>query len=375
MFIDRRQFIKKVLGVGYIGGASFFNISAGELIEKTDIQVDDEYRKKLNTFFQTRFGFNLLNLFMVHSQSDFKDEEFALIRELGFNFVRLPMDYRCWTDENDPYTIKEPVLRKIDKAVELGVKYKIHICLNFHRAPGWTVAEPKEKMNLWEDEEAQNICSYHWKIFAERYKGISPEQLSFNLLNEPAEVSPDVHRKVIKKLLESIRTVDRERPILCDGRMWCHKPPVELADLGIIASFHMYEPFHLTHYKAEWAGKWDNVDVPNYPNDQDENRKWNRDTLWNVYMKPWKDLEEKGVPVFVGEFGCYNKTPHKSVINWLTDCLSLFQEAGWGWALWNFIGSFGPLNSQREDVDYEELKGFKVDRQMLSLLQTFAKTS
>lgn len=43
-------------------------------------------------------GFNLLNKFMSDSQKPFEERDFADIAELGFDFVRLPLDYRCWTD-------------------------------------------------------------------------------------------------------------------------------------------------------------------------------------------------------------------------------------------------------------------------------------
>ena len=46
-------------------------------------------------------------------------------------------------------------------------------------------------------------------------------------------------------------------------------------------------------------------------------------------------------------------------------------EAGLGWALWNFRGSFGVLDSGRADVKYEDVHGHKVDRAMLELLRKY----
>jgi endoglucanase len=54
---------------------------------------------------------------------------------------------------------------------------------------------------------------------------------------------------------------------------------------------------------------------------------------------------------------------------WLKDFLTLWQEAGWGFAIWNFRGSFGILNSQRKDVKYENFKNHLLDRKLLELLQ------
>ena len=52
----------------------------------------------------------------------------------------------------------------------------------------------------------------------------------------------------------------------------------------------------------------------------------------------------------------------------LEDCLKNYRKAGLGWALWNFDGSFGILDSGRKDVAYEDFHGHKLDRKMLDLL-------
>jgi hypothetical protein len=87
------------------------------------------------------------------------------------------------------------------------------------------------------------------------------------------------------------------------------------------------------------------------------------------FITPWKRLEESGVGVFVEEWGAYNRTPHAVVLAWMKDCLDNWRKAGWGWALWNFRGSFGILDSGRKDVQYEDFHGHKLDRAMLELLQ------
>ena len=45
-------------------------------------------------------GFNLLNKFNGQNEP-FAEEDFQWLAELGFNFVRLPMDYRMWIEEGD----------------------------------------------------------------------------------------------------------------------------------------------------------------------------------------------------------------------------------------------------------------------------------
>jgi len=89
-------------------------------------------------------GFNLLEKFN-RSNRRFREDDFRWIRDFGFNFVRLPMDYHMWIIDGDWRRINERVLEEIDEAVEFGEKYGIHVNINFHRAPGYTVARPAEE--------------------------------------------------------------------------------------------------------------------------------------------------------------------------------------------------------------------------------------
>jgi len=47
----------------------------------------------------------------------------------------------------------------------------------------------------------------------------------------------------------------------------------------------------------------------------------------------------------------------------------ILKHHGIGWALWNFRGNFGVLDSQRADVAYENWHGHQLDRKLLTLLQ------
>jgi len=58
------------------------------------------------------------------------------------------MEYRCWTDPTDWTKLREEVLREVDEAVRFGEKYGIHVCLNFHRAPGYCVNPPPEPKSV-----------------------------------------------------------------------------------------------------------------------------------------------------------------------------------------------------------------------------------
>ncbi|MBQ6107350.1 MAG: cellulase family glycosylhydrolase, partial [Thermoguttaceae bacterium] len=116
-------------------------------------------------------GFNLLEKFNARNVP-FVEDDFRMIHDLGFNFVRLPMDYRGWIVDGDRRKFDEKTLKEIDLAVEYGLKYGIHTMINFHRAPGYTVARPQENPLVWDDQETLDVCALHWQTFAKRYAGI-----------------------------------------------------------------------------------------------------------------------------------------------------------------------------------------------------------
>jgi len=83
------------------------------------------------------------------------------------------------------------------------------------------------------------------------------------------------------------------------------------------------------------------------------------------------ELVRRGIGVHCGEAGCYNRTPHAVFLAWMEDVLDILQGHGIGWALWNFRGPFGLLDSGRADADYEDWHGAKLDRKLLALLQRY----
>ncbi len=316
-------------------------------------------------------GFNLLEKFTQHEGGNppFQESDFAVLSEWGFDFVRLPMSYRCWAEPGDWLTLREGELKDVDQAVALGRKHRVHVNLNLHRAPGYCVNPPRERLDLWRDEKALEACAFHWGHLAKRYKGIPNERVSFDLLNEPPDISEATYVRVVRRLVEAIRAEDPQRLIIADGLKWGSTPVMGLAALGIAQSTRGYEPVQISHYKANWMRGSDQWPEPTWPLHPGQPGEVNQKTLRANRIEPWKRLEEKGVGVHVGEWGAFNRTPHAVVLAWMRDCLALWKEAGWGWALWNLRGGFGVLDSGRADVTYEDFRGHKLDRQMLEVLR------
>ena len=225
------------------------------------------------------YGFNLLEYFSIdedwmqhfpYKLGDFLEDDFRWMRDWGFNFARLPMDYRLWTDPQDMMKISEKKVEPIDRAIKLGEKYGVHININLCRAPGeWIqddarpsitgIREEPEKTSVYQDKATFDAFVHQWDFFAARYKSIPAKQLSFNLVNEPLERGVDHdtglrdYTRLAKASIEAIRSRDPQRLIVSDGYQVAHEPIPELYDTGVIQSCHDYWPHELTHFRVPWA--------------------------------------------------------------------------------------------------------------------------
>jgi aryl-phospho-beta-D-glucosidase BglC (GH1 family) len=212
-------------------------------------------------------GFNLLEKFTQGGDAPYSEWDFDTIAEWGFDFVRLPTDYRIWTPS--PGRHVEARVEEIDRAIRLGRERRIHVNLCLHRAPGYCVNPPRETLDLWgegkDGDEARRQFAAQWRMFAERYHGVPSSELSFDLVNEPGAVSAAAYVRAARAAVEAIREKDPQRLIIADGTSWGQKPVPELAALEIAQSTRGYMPFGLTHYKASWVEGSDKWPEPAWP--------------------------------------------------------------------------------------------------------------
>ncbi|MHB8898006.1 MAG: glycoside hydrolase family 5 protein [Thermoguttaceae bacterium] len=377
MPFDRREFLKAA-------GAALAGVAlTGEQILAAEQAV--------RTAIPRWRGFNLTNFFQAFSRGEegegmVSEDDLKWIRDWGFDFVRLPMDYWLWIDSDwrntrqmspdDLEKIDERMMEKVDRTVELGAKYGLHVSLNFHRAPGYCINNPeREPLVLWSDSRAEDAFVFHWDLFAKRYRGVPAQQLSFNLVNEAPGVregymTAEDYRRVMTRATEAIRRSSPDRTIIIDGLSVGNKVVENMIPTGVAQSVHAYTPAGISHYHASWVDKDMSFPTPTWPLlNKDGSVKCDRAAL-EAHYAPWGELARKGIGVHCGEAGCYNKTPHDVFHAWLADVLDILKGHGIGYALWNFRGSFGLLDSGRSDIDYEEWHGHKLDRRLLTLLQS-----
>jgi endoglucanase len=326
------------------------------------------------------------------------EEDFRLISDFGFDFVRLPVQYWNWVDYTDKtprggplakdlLKIKESGLVPIDNVIELARKYKLHASLDMVRAPGFNFREAalgqdNEPFSLWRDKEAQDAFVFYWDMFAKRYRGISSKELSFDLLNEPQmrsalpprpnnDLTRARYQKVMTMATEKIRETSPDRIILVEGLdkiATADDIVPELIPLGVAQSMHGYAPGQLTHYRT-WIDVGKDFALPTWPLKQSDGSTFGLDELEKLY-EPWGWLVSQGIGVHCGEFGVSSSTPHDVALRFMHDQLDIWKRYGIGWTYLSLHGGFtGVTDSNRPDVAYEDFHGYKLDRKLLTLLQ------
>jgi endoglucanase len=324
-----------------------------------------------------RRGFNLPVQAPNQRGLALRESDFEWMAGWGFDFARLPLSYWAWTNRKDWMSIDERALAPVDQAIEYSRQHGVHINLCLHRIPGYCVNgrelepfllfdSPRESM-----EKALAAATHQWRFFAERYQAIPSTRLSFDLLNEPPWMNDQTrYVEIVHALVAAIREKSPDRLIVADGADLGQTPVPGIVDLGLVQSTRGYLPKAVSHYTATWVPKneFESFAPPTWPLVDAKGQTWDRGKLRQELIAKWQPLVARGVPVHVGEWGCFNRTPHDVALAWMNDLLALWKEAGWGWAMWNLRGTFGIVDSGRSDVAYEDFHGHKLDRKMLELL-------
>jgi aryl-phospho-beta-D-glucosidase BglC (GH1 family) len=382
--INRREFLKTVA----ISTAATTTLLAGASLQA------EAPAKSGNPFPRWR-GFNLTDFNSPNpapARWGTTDEDLKWMIDWGFDFIRLPMAYPRYLEFDRSRNIRpdevtqfnERELDRIEAFVRNAQKQGLHVSINLHRAPGYCInAGFHEPFDLWKSSEAQDAFYAHWGMWAKRFKDVAPEKISFDLLNEPAmrsdmndqhaknsDIPGELYRKVAKGAVDAIRAANPRHLVIADGNRVGNLVTPELKDLNIGQSCRGYYPGTISHFRAPWANKDpEKCPPPVWPGKM--NGEMFDRTKLETYYKDWIALAKSGVGVHCGECGCWNKTPHIVFLAWFEDVLSILTSNKIGYALWNFRGDFGILDSRRDDVAYEDWHGHKLDAKLLALLKKY----
>lgn len=294
-----------------------------------------------------RRGINLGNMLDAPHEGDWgltvKEEYFDLIKEAGFDLVRLPVRWSAHADESVPYTIDPDFFVRIDKVVDWALERDLSIIVNVHHY----------------EEMATDPRSYKdrflgfWKQISRHYKD-HPSTVLFELLNEPnGELDASLWNKYLLDTLKVIRETNPRRdviigPVNQNAYDWLSTLNVP-EDEHIIVTFHYYLPFRFTHQGAGWVGN----------SDRWLGTTWDATNAEKTEITKNFDLaadwaQRHNVCILLGEFGAYLKADMESRIRWTEFVRSEAERHNFAWAYWQFASDFGVYDSDakvwREDL-------------------------
>jgi hypothetical protein len=225
-------------------------------------------------------GFNLIGMYTLQwdeTNQGFKQNSFSTIAELGFNFVRLPLDYRTYTLTDNWLAFDDSQIKRLDQAVVWGQTYGVHVDLCLHRAPGYCVHDfpartvelpPDQNLDLWTSDTAQNAFVGHWQMLAKRYANVDSNHLSFNLVNEPYNVDEAVYVALMTRTIQAIREISPQRTIVVDGFDSARRLIADAsfqALPNVVQSRHCYDFPRFQFYNTSFTAGSDKWPVPHWP--------------------------------------------------------------------------------------------------------------
>lgn len=294
----------------------------------------------------------------------FTEKDVRYIDSLGFDHIRLPIDEEQMWDENgtrndDAFALMKNCLDWCSKA-GLRVVVDLHILRSHHfnedEKPLWTKPEEQDKfISLWKDLSA----------FLKEY----PNGLvAYEPMNEPVADDPEQWNALLSRLIDSVRTLEPARVLVLGSNRWQSAATFDAFrvpenDTNLILSYHFYEPFFLTHYRAGWTSLRDFEGKVNYPGQivpdgaSPEHKKvYNRDTLEYMMRKPFDMAEKMNLPLYCGEFGIYLDYFPEAKLAWYRDMVSIFEKHNVAYANWNYKSTaFGIVDDKNQPMPITDI--------------------
>ncbi len=261
-----------------------------------------------------------------------EERHFELIKSAGFDSVRLPIRWSAHAAENPPYAIDPNFIARVDWAVSCAAKNNLAIVVNMHHYEQ-LAADPAACARRF---------SALWSQIAEHFKN-APETVLFELLNEPCDkLDAACWNNLSQKALDAIRQSNPDRIVIIGPVQWNQIQKLSELDLPendrrLIVTIHYYQPFHFTHQGASWVGQ--------------QSEKW-LGTTWEGTAEQKMQIEadfdialawgkEHNRPIYLGEFGAYEKADMQSRARWAAFVRMQAQKRDFSWAWWEFCAGFG----------------------------------
>ena len=344
-------------------------------------------------FAHLRHGINLSHWFSqaadyskTHLDTHTTANDIALIKSLGFDHVRLPIEPApLMNDTPDPSTLNATYLGYFDRALDMILAAGLAIVIDIHPSDEF-------KLRLARDERSIEAFGKFWRAFATHLSRRDPELVFLEVLNEPMVEDPYRWYGIQGKLIASIRAGAPSHTIIASGHRWSGLYEMlflePYADTNIIYNFHYYEPFAFTHQGATWAGPnlpfYENVPYPSSPEAvkslldtiHDDPARYNLlrygEENWNSRRidrelgaaADWAARHH--VYITCNEFGAFRKVVKPADrVAWLQDMRKALEKNGIGWTMWDYGGGFSVVNKTNGEAhaDPEVVKALGLNSQ------------
>ena len=287
-------------------------------------------------------GVNLGNALEAPTEGEWgvtlEEGYFQLIKDAGFNSVRIPIRWNAHAGEQPPYAIDPAFFDRVDWAVaqalqrDLVAVINIHHYLEFMESPR---VHTERFLALWEQ------IARHYQDY--------PDSLYFEPLNEPnGSLGVISWNSVVPQVIGVIRKTNPNRTIILGPGNWNNiydLPALELPkeDRNLIITVHYYSPFEFTHQGAEWAAGSDAWMGTTWEATEDQAtavvRDMNAAARWGA---------QNVRPIYLGEFGAYSKAGIESRERWMAFVARTAEERGFAWAYWEFCAGFGVYDAAKK---------------------------
>lgn len=256
-------------------------------------------------------------------------ELIQMIKDQGFDTIRIPVSYLSKIGDGPDYTIDEAWLDRINEVVDYAIDSGLYVIMNMHGDGYYTV--DGSWLLCAEDADAQvEIKEKYekvWAQIADRYKDYD-EHLIFESMNEEfnndyGNPDPEAYENINaynQIFIDTVRSSggnNDKRWVLIPG--WNTNIGYTTESKGfviptddnctadgnrIMISVHYYDPYNFTldENASSATTEWGKYAVENYDN-------WGQeDYADSQFKKLYDEYVSKGYPVIIGEMGCLDKS-------------------------------------------------------------------
>ena len=302
-----------------------------------------------------------------------QEDDFERLEQLGFDFVRIPIDEVQFWDE-DGNKLPE-AWELLTNAINLAEKHHLRVVVDLHIIRSHRFIDNDNSNTLFTSEESQQGLINLWYQLSDVLKGYSCDSVAYEFMNEPVADDHEQWNQLIAKVHKALREREPQRTLVIGSNMWqsygtIKHLKVPEGDKNIILSFHYYNPMILTHYGAWWTPIGKYTGKVNYPgvlvskedyeaaSDSvkaviDENKftteEWNIDRIRSDFKDAIEAAKKYDLQLFCGEWGVYEPVDRELAYKWYKDMLTVFDEFNIAWTTWCYDADFGFWDQQKND--------------------------